>query len=398
MESQKFTDFLVTGFTPDGFVNPEALDRVLHTMGGATLLQESNLKEYTQENGYYVMRVFGSPGYIKFACEHQGYCRVVGERSIQPIEAIDAIDGLEFMYAGIAAAFAEKIEKIFESEDSLKECFAKHYRGLEFSRTDHWPGILFKEMDAVWRERGPNRLAGLTPHDRFTILNALSDYLDFNLYSQVALNLQNWSVVTYQGGNVEEQIAKIATKWEKYSNTPLSHGATMVKDAFRPQDMEFNKDLSVVKSLKTISGITPDISFRVSPKGSTPAFSDSQNFSTIGIGGDQYVTPISGYTVWYVAWKTDSTPYILTEENGGFKTPGISYPFFSKSGGQILNGVLFARGIAFSFWTGLGAGTTCMPRMNSVMIVTPQKEEDVKTVFTSLQQPMLELFRDKRSY
>ena len=101
------------------------------------------------------------------------------------------------------------------------------------------------------------------------ILRALLDKLDFNIYSQVALNLQDWSVLHYDGGNVQDQIDKIAKKWEKYSVTPLSKGAKLIPNAWQPQDLDFNKDLSMVKSLKTISGIAPGISFRVSPKGST---------------------------------------------------------------------------------------------------------------------------------
>lgn len=303
------------------------------------------------------------------------------------------------IYERCAEAFAARVNEIFMSEETLKACFSKHLSTLPFDRTHHWSGVLFREMDAVWREAGPDKLAGMTSHDRFSILDALSDYLDFNLYSQVALNLQNWSLVSYQGGDTEKQLEPIKKKWEKFSNTPLSPGAKMVKDAFRPQDVEWNKDLSTVKSLKTISTIvTPNISFRVTPKGSTPAFADSNNFSTIGIGGDEFVKPAPGHMVWYVAWKSGLTPYILDPDGDGFTTPGIPYVFHSKSGGEILNGALFARGVAFAFWTGLGMGTVCMPRMNSVMIITSQDETEVRKVFGTLGYPILELFRDRRSY
>jgi len=366
---------------------------------GASLIKPPG-QAYVQEGGCYVMRVFGNPDFLKFACEHQGYCKIVSEREGEHADAEGALeeitDTLEYMYSKVASAFAKRVNEVFESEDTLKTCFISHFKGLPFDRTNYWSGILLKEMDTVWREHGPEKLAALTTHDRFEILDALLDYLDFNLYSQVALNLQNWSLVTYEGGDVEKQLEAIKKKWDKYSSTPLSPGAKMVKDPFRPQDIEFNKDLSTVKSLKTISGITPTISFRVSPKGSTPAFADSQNFSTIGIGGDAYVKPVRGHTVWYVAWK--STPYILVPEGDGFKTPGIEYVFRSKSGGEILNAALFARGVAFAFWTGLGTGTVCMPRMNSVMVVASQEEQAVRNIFNDLGHPGLELFRDKRSY
>lgn len=402
MEAPQFTDFLVTSIYPDGSLKPEGLDRTLNMMGAALIQLNSSqtmAPEYLTENGCYVMRVFGNPDFLKFACEHQGYCKIVGPRNgvaEMPTEIADAIEGVDFIYHKVAAAYRTRILEIFVSEDSLKACFTKHFNNLPFDRTNYWSGILFKELDACWREHGPEKLAGLTSHDRFEILDTLSDYLDFNLYSQVALNLQNWTLITYQGGDVEKQLEAIKKKWDKYSSTPLSPGAKMVKDAFRPQDIEFNKDLSTVKSLKTISGITPNISFRVTPMGSTPAFADSQNFSTIGIGGDQFVKPAPDHTVWYAAWK--QAPSILVHEGDGFKTAGIDYVFHSKSGGDILNTVLFARGIATAFWTGLGIGTLCVPRMSSVMVVTAQPEEDVRAVFTSIGHQGLELFRDKRSY
>ena len=398
MEIPKFTDFLVTSAT-GGVLNPEGLDNTLHQMG-ASLIKPPG-QDYTQEGGCYVMRVFGDPGFLKFACEHQGYCKIVGPRGhIEPQATVldEVTESVEYFYTNVATAFAARINEIFTSEDTLKACFEKHFKMLPFDRTNYWSGILFKELDACWREHGPEKLAGLTSHDRFEILDTLSDFLDFNLYSQVALNLQNWSLISYQSGDVEKQLDTIRKKWEKFSSTPLDPNAKMVKEAFRPQDTEWNKDLSTVKSLKTISGITPNISFRVSPKGSTPAFADTQNFSTIGIGGDQYVKAAQGHTVWYVCWK--SAPYILLPAGDGFTTPGIFYSFRSKSGGDILNTTLFARGLAVAFWTGLGLGTLCVPRMGSVMVVTSQGETEVKKIFADLSSnyPMLELHKDKRQY
>jgi len=399
MEAPKFTDFLVASAS-GGELDPGALDRTVNSFGAA--LVQGAAGEYAREGGCYVMRVFGDPGFVRFACEHQGYCKIVGETDSdarQTAEVLDTItESVGFVYAKVAEAYAKRINDIFETEETLKACFAKCLGALKFDRTDHWSGILYREMGEAWRGHGPDARAGLTTYDRFEILDALADHLDFNLYSQVALNLQDWSLVTYKGGDSEKQLSQIARKWEKYGSTPLSPGATMVKEAFRPQDIDWNKDLSTVKSLKTITGITPDISFRVTPKGSTPAFADSQNFSTIGIGGDQYVNVARGHTAWYVAWKPGTAPWILAAAGDGFTTPGIPYVFHSKSGGTILNEVLFARGIAFAFWTGLGKGTLCMPRMNSVMVVTPQGEDAVREVFGSLGQPMLELFRDKRGY
>lgn len=68
----EFHDFLV-----DGFNNPIAVDKTLQQLGAAVLVGGED--NYLKQDGCYVMRVFGNPGYIKFAVEHQGYCRIVRE-------------------------------------------------------------------------------------------------------------------------------------------------------------------------------------------------------------------------------------------------------------------------------------------------------------------------------
>lgn len=66
------TDFLVD--TP----NPEALDRTLQSIG-AVLIGGGMPEGFMRVGEHYVMRVLGNPGYVKFACETQGYCKIVGE-------------------------------------------------------------------------------------------------------------------------------------------------------------------------------------------------------------------------------------------------------------------------------------------------------------------------------
>jgi hypothetical protein len=70
------TDFLVD--TP----NPAAVDQTLQQlpMGGAVLIQDNAAEDgYLRRSGHYVMRVFRDPGFVKFACEQQGYCKIVAQ-------------------------------------------------------------------------------------------------------------------------------------------------------------------------------------------------------------------------------------------------------------------------------------------------------------------------------
>jgi len=79
--TQKVTDYLVNGFS-----NPEALDRTLNALGPAVLIGVPG--NYEKRDGYYVMRVFGNPGFIEFAVEHQGYCKIV-KKLAQPAPNAD---------------------------------------------------------------------------------------------------------------------------------------------------------------------------------------------------------------------------------------------------------------------------------------------------------------------
>jgi hypothetical protein len=75
-QEMKFSDFEVQ-YKGD----PSVLDRILQQLGSAVLIQSKSTKpmEYEKRHGNYVMRVFGNPGFIKFACENQGYCKVIEE-------------------------------------------------------------------------------------------------------------------------------------------------------------------------------------------------------------------------------------------------------------------------------------------------------------------------------
>lgn len=57
--------------------NPEAFDRTVQSLGSAVLMDGGTKGQYIKKDGGYVMRVFGDPGYIKFAVEAQGYGKIV---------------------------------------------------------------------------------------------------------------------------------------------------------------------------------------------------------------------------------------------------------------------------------------------------------------------------------
>ena len=70
---KKATDFLIQ------CDNPEAFDRTVQQLGAAALIDGGEKGKYVQKDGYYVMRVFGDAGFLKFAIENQGYGKVIKE-------------------------------------------------------------------------------------------------------------------------------------------------------------------------------------------------------------------------------------------------------------------------------------------------------------------------------
>jgi hypothetical protein len=56
--------------------SPELLDRTVQQLGPAAVV---GAPDHVQVDGCYVVRVFGDPGFIKFAIANQGYGEVVRE-------------------------------------------------------------------------------------------------------------------------------------------------------------------------------------------------------------------------------------------------------------------------------------------------------------------------------
>ncbi len=69
--SKEATDFLVE------CRNPKAFDQTIQQLGAAVLINGGDEDNYTKKGGYYIMRVFGDAGFLKFAIENQGYGKVI---------------------------------------------------------------------------------------------------------------------------------------------------------------------------------------------------------------------------------------------------------------------------------------------------------------------------------
>jgi hypothetical protein len=317
---------------------------------------------------------------------------------------------MEQIYQRVTNLFAARISELFESEDTLKAKFLEILPALEFSRTDHWGSVIWKVFRDCWMEVGPEVKGEPTGYDRNVVLKKLHGHrlLDYNIFTQVLLNLQSYVGMGYQARDAEDDIKKLEGEWKDSKHSPLEPGAKMVRAShaahLTTEDDKFNHDLSTLKSLKIIAGFTPQLSFRVSPRGQTPVFSDSNNISMLGIGSDNYLKVMPSLKAWYIHWVPGSAPMMVKHDSTrpeDLLADEIAYPFHSKSGGEILNQVLFSRKVAFEVFSEHDiVHETCIiiPRMSSVLVVSDEQGAAVRAAFWRMHKQfwMLELAEGKR--
>lgn len=316
------------------------------------------------------------------------------------------------MYTKVAQQFADRINQVFESEATLEAEFKKNFDILPFDRTEHWGGIIYGILREQWLEHGPAVKSEPTGYDKLTILRALHGILDYNLFTQVLLNLQGYTGMHYMTGDAEKEIARLKATWpEEAKLDPFAIKARMVKQAevVTEEQKSYNSMLSTLRALRIITQFTPQISFRVSPKGSTPAFADSRNISMIGQGGDKYLKTIPSLAVFYLTWdivpplarRCANQPF-LTTRGVCLIADDIPYEFISKSGGDVLNDVLFSRKLMYEIFRDVNVTKeTCImvPRMQSLLIVADKYGTSLKRAIDKLTQkyPQLKLVEGARA-
>ncbi len=337
---------------------------------------------------------------------------------------------MQAIYQRVAECFTAKINSIFESEDTLRaefqRFFAKsavevplgeHFKsveaqiqntpaGVEFSRTDHWNAIIWRVLEASWLEVGPEVKSAPTGYDKLMILKLTHPLLDYNLFTQVLLNLQGYTGMRYAVGDAQAELSGIKSNWKHPKLNPFVPKAKKIKEAKTTDEQSFNNIISRVRAVNLIAQFDGQVSFRVSPRSTTPAFADSRNLSMIGVGGDKYLRTFPNLKPFYVSWQPGTTPRIVvvtgtSPEGTVLETEGIPYPFVSKSGGDVLNEVLFSRKVMYEIFRDFDiTKETCImiPRMNSVLVVTAADGEHIRKTFDRLKAvyPVLELYEGAR--
>jgi len=318
------------------------------------------------------------------------------------------------LYHRVAVHFAALIDILFADEKTMETVFKLHHAGLDFDRTEHWQGIIRKVLSDAWRDKGPVVKCEPTEMDKLQILKHAHPLMDYNVFTQVLLNLQGYTGMHYMTGDAQKEIERVKQAWPKeYKSDPFAPKARMHKqaEAVTPEQKAYNETISTLRALRIITQFTPQISFRVSPKGSTPAFADSRNISMIGMGGDKYLRTIPSLKTYYITWDAIPTmaqyagltvPPGATVPASTFEAPGIPSRFYSKSGGDTLQEVLFARKVMYEIFRDVDVTReTCImvPRMKSILVVADVVAESLHRSFERLkaQWPMLQLTEGPRS-
>jgi hypothetical protein len=320
---------------------------------------------------------------------------------------------MDEMYQAAAKHFAERVEAMFASEQTLEAAFKLLYPGLPFDRTDHWAHVFETLLNEAWDVKGPVVKGNPTAMDRLHIIRALHPLLDYNLFTQVLLNLQGYTGMFYLTGDAQKEIDRLKEYWKsrQWKSDPFAPKARMAKRSatITDEESEYNKILSTLKALRTITQFTPQISFRVSPKGSTPAFADSRNISMIGVGGDKYLRTSPALKAFYITWDVVpqmaamvGTKLVEDKPHVVFKAEDIPYEFLSKSGGEIIQEVLFARKLMWYVFAGIDTTKeTCImvPRVNSLLIVTDVGGASLLDAFALVRAkfPMVQLTEGARA-
>lgn len=316
-------------------------------------------------------------------------------------------------YKATALYLAEQVNTLLESEKVMEDFYKIMYAGLPFDRTEHWAHVFEVLLNEAWFEKGPVVKMNPTPMDKLQIIRHLHPLLDYNLFTQVLLNLQGYTGMFYMTGEASKEIERLKAEWPKEFNLdPFAPKAKMVKqaEAIFEEQKRFNEVISTLRALRIITQFTPQISFRVSPKGSTPAFADSRNISMIGLGGDKYLKTLPTLKPFYVTWNQVpamaqyiglNTPPGAAVPQATFEAEGIPYKFHSKSGGHMIQEVLFARKLMYDMFKGVDTTKeTCImiPRVASILIVADVAGESIRSTFALLQEkyPMLQLIEGQR--
>jgi hypothetical protein len=299
-------------------------------------------------------------------------------------------------YARAAAALHASLLTTWASEEAMTAVFDQCNRGPKFDRTTHGRAVVMKLFNDAWAAAYDGAAPKPVYSDRVKVLAELIPLVgkDFNLLTQVAPNLMETHFdVDRQGINAElEKLKKefasrtdvpnpFTDKKPKGGVTASTHPPEVVR--------QYAYAVSVAKAASILTEADfPNMSYRITPFGKTPAFSDSVNFGQLPVVGDAYYRPSilwmpeKEMRMMFVTWGASEGDAVPCEVNNDGSVSFLDLPegyrtFKSESGGSMLQQSISSRkggGLLWRAWLRLGApeGAVIIPRLNSIKVIGPE--------------------------
>lgn len=244
------------------------------------------------------------------------------------------------MYSKAALRIAEKMSTVWCSEEAMVTWF-KEIAFIDLDRTTRAKMFVTKLIDSALAECGMNT-GSVLPQDRKEVVKELAPILqDFNLVSQLALNVQEGSL-SFDLAKMQEDAKLIEPSYPSVEESPLAKKAKY-KPGADEVEKKFNGDLALLKNMKIASEMQKGVSsYRITPFSKTPALADNNNLSNLSLlaiqpyleGGELYIFD-TGIVSRHFAMSEGS--------DGGITAKGLKFAIRSESGGDIVKKALVSR-------------------------------------------------------
>ena len=178
------------------------------------------------------------------------------------------------IYTTAGSKLAELVAKVWASEEAMVSWF-KGKLPLDLDRTTRAKLLVTFLVEEAIVSSGINK-GSITHKDRLETVQKAKDLIgDFNIYTQIRLNIQEGSP-TFNLEKMEEHLKDYQEKYASVTDSPF-----VKKAKYRaPEDEDsntFNAALALSKNVKIASEMQRGTnSYRVTPIGRTPALTDEK--------------------------------------------------------------------------------------------------------------------------
>lgn len=267
----------------------------------------------------------------------------------------------------VAQLLLDEAKNVWGSEECMLEFCQTHMHLQTLDRTDHARIFVQRLLHRAWQAASQGLMVP-SAYDNRKVMGELSLICtDPNLYSQIALNVQ------------EPSLHFDSLKWETDKTAAMAEAEAWPTNPFKAKKASYNGEERWDRAVTFIKTNVPAAigapSFRITPLGSTPAMIDNYNLSTMGPYVDEYLLcsqPLIKQL--FVQWEQAQT-FLMQTEDGAFIFEGGDRPYRSKSGGEILADSIVSRKITSAV---LGHAylndqvVGVVPRLKSVLILGTQ--------------------------